>query len=127
MLIMQVFDIPIFPSGGFRGKGPLGLEGVTDPAEAGGVFNKFISTTIGVMTIIAMIWFIVQFFSGAVAIVTSGGDKQKLSEAKGKITSALIGLIVVVAAIFLIELIGKILGIDLILNPADFVSKVWNP
>ena len=122
---MQVFQVPIFPPGGLRGKGPLGLEGITDSTKAGGVFNKFISTTIGVMTIIAIIWFIVQFFSGAVAIVSSSGDKQKLSEAKGKITSALIGLVVVVAAIFLVELIGKILGIDLILNPAEFVTNVW--
>jgi hypothetical protein len=58
-------------------------------------------------------------------MISSGGDKNALESARKRISSALIGLAVVVASIFVIELVGKLLGIDLILNPAEFVQKIW--
>jgi len=106
-----------------QGIGPLGLEGI-DPSKAPGIFNQFISGAIGLMTIVAGIWFIFLFLAGAIGIITSGGDKAALEAARKRITSGITGLFVIVAAIFIIELIGKqILGIDLILNPAEFVEK----
>lgn len=58
-------------------------------------------------------------------MISSGGDKNALESARKRIFNALIGLAVVVASIFLIEIVGKIIGVDLILNPAEFVQKVW--
>lgn len=119
-------DITIAPSGGFKGFGELGLTGSLGAYGAGVVFNKFISTVIGVMTVVAFIWFIVQIFVGAVAIATSGGDKEKLSEAKSKITTSLIGLVIVIAAIFIIDIVGNVLGISNILNPAILIQQILN-
>jgi hypothetical protein len=110
----------IFKSEPFKGIGPLGLENKSS-GDAPQIFNKFISGTIGLMTIIAAIWFIFVFITGAVGIISSGGDKAALETARKKITSGLIGLVVVVAAVFTIELIGWLIGFDLILNPAEFV------
>ncbi|MEK7525946.1 MAG: hypothetical protein AAB546_00505 [Patescibacteria group bacterium] len=108
-------SIPLAPEGGFRGFGPLGLEG-EEASTSGSVFTKVLSTTIGVMTVIAIIWFVIQFFLGAIAIIFSGGDKGKLTEARQKMTTGIIGLVVVIAAIFLIDLVGSILGIEDVLN-----------
>jgi len=116
--------IPLSPNGGFKGFGKLGLE-QNGPDAAPTIFNSFISGVIGVLTIVAGLWFIFVFISGAISMISSGGDKNALESARKRISSALIGLAVVVASIFLIELVGKILGINLILNPAQFVESMW--
>ncbi len=115
----KLADIPI---GNLRGIGPLGLEGESGAAGVP-MFNRIISMIVGIMTIIAFVWFIFQVIIGAIGIVTSGGDKAKLAEARSKITSGIIGLVIVVSAIFLIDLIGYLIGID-IMRGAWFVPSI---
>lgn len=108
------------PLGPIRGFGTLG-----NPTDSGiGTFAKFISSTIGLMTIIAIIWFIFNFFIGAIGIISAGGDKNALETAKKKITTGVIGFVVVVSAIFIIQLIGFLLGIGNILSLSDFYAKI---
>lgn len=106
--------------GSFCGQGPLGLCDRTDGSESAGIFNNVISTAVAVMSIIAAIWFIFVLITGAVALITSEGDAKAVESSKKKVTTGLIGLVVVIAAIFLIDLVGTILGIN-ILNPAEFI------
>ena len=108
--------------GTLRGIGPLGLEGKPDASVAMGVFSNFISSTIGLITIIAIIWFVFIFIMGAIGIISSGGDKQAMESARKKITSGVIGLVVVIAGMFVIQLIGRIIGIPEILN----ITKMFN-
>lgn len=107
-----------------RGIGPLGLDGAVEAGGAPVVFNKFVSTTIGVMTIIAAVWFIFLFISGAIAVLASGGDKGKVEAARTRLAYGVIGIGIVVAAIFIIQILGRILGLD-ILNPADFITNLY--
>lgn len=95
--------------GDFELPGPLGT--VSNPGDQ---FNEVISISIGAMTAIAFIWFIVQFFIAAIQIIGSGGDKAALSAAKSKLTTSVIGVVVVISAIFLIELIGFIFGFSIL-------------
>lgn len=106
-----------------RGIGPLGLEGAS-AGQAPSVFNKFISGTIGLMTIVAIIWFVFLLITGAYSLMTAGGDKTQLETARKKIFSGIIGFIIVIAAVFIIDLIGKIIGIDNILNPAKLLNQI---
>lgn len=94
--------------GTLKGFGPLGTP------QGNGIINftTFISSVIGIMTIVAIIWFIFTFLTGAVGIISSGGDKGALESAKKKITTGIIGIVVVIAAIFIISLIGILFGID---------------
>lgn len=103
-------QIDLGPTGGFRGIGPLGLEGEA-VTEAPKIFNNVISTTVGVITLVGIIWFVIQIFTGAVAIIGGGGDKQKVAEARQRITTSLIGIILLISAIFLIDLVGFLLGV----------------
>lgn len=117
----QLAQINLGPSGGrFRctGNSLLCNFGI---GESGNTLNSVISLIIAVMTVIAFIWFVIQFFIGALGIISSGGDKSKLEAARAKITTGIIGLVVVISAIFIISLIGSILGLD-ILNPGNFVN-----
>ena len=107
-------SIPLAPPGGFTGFGSLG--NVTSSTNAIQTFTKFISSTIGIMTIVAVIWFVFIFITGAIAWMSAGGDKNALEAAKKRITTGLTGLVIVVAAIFVIDLVGKLIGISDILN-----------
>jgi len=115
-------SIPLAPSGGFKGFGPLG--NVASSTEAIKTFTKFISSTIGIMTIIAIIWFIFILITGAIAWMSAGGDKNALEAAKKKITTGIIGLVVVIVAIFIIDLVGKLIGISDILNITSLFNLI---
>lgn len=101
-------DIIIAPNGGFSG---LGTGPLAKPAGDGtGTLTNIISAAIGLMTIIAIIWFIFIFISGAIGIMSAGADKNALESAKKRITTGLIGLVVVIVAVFIFDLIGFLLG-----------------
>lgn len=113
MMKLAQGDIPL---GELKGFGPLG-----NPSGDGiSVFSKFLSSAVGLMTIIAIIWFIFVFFTGAIGIIGAGADKQALESARKKIVTGIIGLVVTIAAIFVIRLIGTIFGINFLDLPALF-------
>lgn len=105
----------LFEGEGFTGFGPLGLEN-KNATEAPKLFTKFLSSTIGLITIIAIIWLLINFVTGAIAIMSAGGDKNSLESAKKKISSSVIGFVVLIASLFIIKLIGSLIGIPDILN-----------
>ncbi len=107
-----------------RGIGPLGLEGDPSGEGAPGIFNKFISGTIGLLTIIAIIWFVLLLITGAYGFMSAGGDKAQIETARKRIVTGLIGLIIVVAAVFIVDLFGELIGIKDILNPAELLKKI---
>ena len=106
-----------------RGIGPLGLEGKR-AWEGGLVFNKFISSAIGLMTVIATIWFIFLVIAGAYGIMSAGGDKAQLEAARKRLTSGITGFVVVIMAVFIIRFIGSLLGLEDILNPAYLIDVI---
>lgn len=108
-----IAQIPLSPDEGFRGQGPLGLEGRASSASLI-TFAGFVSAAIGIITIIGTIWFVFLFITGAISIISSGGDKQKVSEARTRITTGIIGLVVLVSSIFIIDLLGSLIGLDIL-------------
>lgn len=117
---MNKLSFELFP-GGFKGIGPMG-----DPKGGSGIdiFTKFISSAIGLMTIIAIIWFIFTLITGAIVMISAGSDKASLESARKKITGGLIGLVVTIAAIFLIDIVGNLIGIPSILNLPELFGKL---
>ncbi len=111
-----------------EGLGPLGDTPNLITGSGQGALNlffKIISAIVGIMTIVAAIWFVFQFFIGAIQIMTSSGDKTKMQEASGRITQAVIGILIVIGAIFFISLIGSLTGLN-ILGPWDWITNLWN-
>jgi len=103
---------PLGQIGGKEGFGPWGNLGSQGIKEAAGAFTSIISRIIGVMTVVAGIWFIFQFIIGAYGYMTAGGDQQKMTNATKRITNSLIGLVVVVAAYAVMSLLGALLGFN---------------
>lgn len=114
---------------GGEGLGPFGNIGkdIAPDSAAGlkGVTNT-VSSIIGIMTVAAAIWFILQFMVGGFYWITSAGDKGKLSEARDRIQNAFIGLLVVVAGWSILALAGQFLGYDILINEPGEVIKQLN-
>lgn len=90
---------------------------------AGTNLNSVVSVIIAIMTIGAGIWFIFLLMTGGLAIMSAGGNKQALSDAQKRMTTGFIGLVVVIAALFIASLIGTIFGIE-ILNPGSVIDAL---
>jgi hypothetical protein len=102
---------------------PIGgpIIGIGPWGDANDAFNKFTNMLImiiGLLTLIAGIWFIFLLITGGIAWMSSGGDKGKLADARSRMMSGAIGLAIVVAALFLAEIFGGLIGFPDILNPA---------
>ena len=100
---------------------PLGgtINGIGKLGESAGgtsTFAKLISSAIGLITVVAFIYFMFILVSGAIAVISAGGDKGKMEDARGRITSGVIGVVIIVAGFFVLDLIARLLGIEGILN-----------
>lgn len=118
-----IAQIKIAPEGGFKGFGKLGLQG-SDAGSADITFTNFLSSFIGIITVIAIIWAVFLFITGAISYMSSGGDKAAIESARKRIVNGVIGLIIVIVSIFAIKLIGELLGIPDILNFISLFSVI---
>jgi hypothetical protein len=98
-------------------------QGITNPAigtlgnpgSTGGIFlSKGIPAAIGLAFVIGALIFFVMLVMGAIQWISSGGDKQALEGARGRITSALIGLVLLFAAFAIIRFIQNFFGISIL-------------
>lgn len=106
--VKSLLAISTEEAGKLEGIGPWGMEGNTDDPIT--PFAGVISTAIGLMTLIAVIYFIFILVTGGISLIGAGSDKTALEQARKKITNGLIGLIVTVSAMFIIGLVTKLLG-----------------
>ena len=85
----------------------------TDVDGASSQLASIFSNAIGFMTIVASIFFIFHFITGAFNWITSGGDQQKLEQARTKMTNGAIGMTIVIASYAIGFIIGQVLGFDI--------------
>jgi hypothetical protein len=76
--------------------------------------GAFISAIIPYLFTTAGIILLLYLLMGGFGYLTSAGDPKKTQEAKAKITNALIGFLIVFAAYWIVQLAGKLLGIEAI-------------
>jgi len=101
------------------GIGPLGVPG--NPAVT---LAKILSTVVGLLTVVAAIYFMFILITGAIGIMTAGGDKGGVEEARRKITNGLIGLIITIAAMYIMDVVAKFLGIPSILDIGAMLTLI---
>jgi len=70
------------------------------------LFANVISIIVALAGVALFVMFIVAGFS----FMFSGGDPKKLEQAKGTLTNAIVGLVVIVAAYLILRLVGVISG-----------------
>lgn len=85
------------------------------PGEGGGIFfSRGLPAAIGLIFVIGSLIFFFMLVWGAITWISSGGDKQALEGARGRITSALVGLVLLFAALAIIKFIESFFGINIL-------------
>jgi hypothetical protein len=103
--------------GGIKGIGPFGFENAAVSAgETRTQLGTILSTVVTTLTVVGGLAFVIFFTLGGLKWLTAGGDKTKVSEAQTQMTQGVIGLVAIVAGLFIVGIIGGVLGIDY-LNP----------
>lgn len=74
--------------------------------------GNFVASGLQIAVIFALLAVLIFIVWGAFDWVTSGGDKEKISGARKKITNAIIGLVLIALAGFIVTLVGQIVGIN---------------
>lgn len=104
--------------------GGSGLGPFADNPDPYTAVTKIVSSVIGVMTIAAGVWFLLQFIVGGFNIINAGGDKAKLQSSRDRLTNSFIGLIVVVAGWSILALASTFLGVDFTLSNGDLFRQL---
>lgn len=86
------------------------LQGKTGSA----FFAAFLPKLIGLVLLGGTLVFFFVFLMGAIGWITSGGDKQGLEAARGKITNGIIGLVLLFVSFAVIKLIETFFGINIL-------------
>ena len=68
-------------------------------------FQSFIPALIGTGFVLGVLFFFFYMMIGAIQLITSGGDKTALEGARGKITSAIVGVVLLLSVLHFLRLL----------------------
>jgi len=92
----------------------IGLDSeISSRVAINSTLGDFVSNTFSAIILVAGIASFVYMIYGGLEWVMSGGEKDKLNEAKSKITQAIIGLAVVASAWAIFKLVDYFFGIGI--------------
>lgn len=78
-----------------------------DPSK---LLGKFI-TIVLIVAIIACLFFLIY---GGIRWITSGGDEKQVESAKSHVVAAIVGLVIALAAWFILQFLGTFFGVNLL-------------
>lgn len=96
---------------------------ITQNTQVANSVNQLVSGIISFITIIAGLWFFIQFIIGGFQWISAGADKGLLEIARLRMLHAVIGLLIVVVSYIFVGLIGNIFGLN-IFNPGESIIKL---
>ena len=91
---------------------------ITPPPKARNLAKITVTSLIGgaitLVFIVATLIFFFMLVTGGIKWMMAGGDKEKTADARGQLTSALIGLIVIFLAWAISALLKTLFGVDIL-------------
>jgi len=87
---------------------PSGIPGSTATGGVAGT-GAFLSNIIRAIIIVAGLYTLFQFLLGGFALISSNGDKAKISEGTQKIQMSIVGMIVIAASFVIIAIVSQLL------------------
>ena len=79
-----------------------------------GFFNYLLNTFISLSFVVGSVVFLFSFLYGGILWIISGGDKEKLKNAKSRLTNSLLGLTILFSFFAIAKAVGCFLGINLL-------------
>jgi hypothetical protein len=89
--------------------------------------GNLITSVLTIVMVVAILLVLLYLIMGGIEWITSGGDKGKTESARNKITSAIIGIIILAAAYALTQLVAYILGFNGLNDALENVPQINNP
>lgn len=77
-------------------------------------FQKFVPSLIGLGLVIGVIIFTFIMLIGGIQWIVSGGDKAAVESASGKVTNAIVGLLILFALFAILKLLETFFGINIL-------------
>lgn len=74
---------------------------------------QIIAAFINLALVVAALIFFIMLVIGGIRWIISGGDKGQTEAARGQITAALVGLVIVFAAWAIAQLVGNLFGVNI--------------
>ena len=116
--------LPIAIAANICGFGPLGLCATGAEKDAPSIFDNAMSKTVGFLTLVAVLWFVFQFFMAAFKWISAGGDSKAVESARNHITQAVTGLILVFITLVIVQLMAELFGFPGLLDLDNLINKV---
>jgi len=89
----------------------------TESGEIGGGLFILLNRIFTLIGVAAGIFFVIQILLAGFAYISASGDQKKTEAAWAKIYQSIIGLVIVSSAFVLTAVIGRLVGMDNILEP----------
>lgn len=96
---------------------------VSSQAGAVTILEKIISSIIGILTIVGVVYFTIQIILAGFSLIASQGDPKEFQTSKKRLTTNVIGLVIIIIAYGLGALIASLLGMSSIFD----LSTVFKP
>lgn len=90
--------------------------GVNPGTNGTAALEKIIGQVIGILTIIAVLYFIFQIILAGYAFISSSGEEKKMEDARHRLTEGVLGLTIVIIAVGLGSLLATLAGVPNILD-----------
>ena len=87
-------------------------------------FQRLIPSLVGLVLVIGSFLLIFILMIGGIQWMTAGGDKAAVEQARGKVTNALVGLVILVCAISIASLIGMNPATRLLVGSVNAISAI---
>jgi hypothetical protein len=97
--------------------------GIQPGADSVSTLEKIISSIIGILTTVGVIYFTLQIILAGFSLIASKGDPKEFEASKKRLTTNIIGLVIIVVAYGLGALIASLLGMSSIFD----LSTVFQP
>lgn len=86
---------------------------ITPPAQGFNDIGDAISKILSIAFVVALLLVLIMLIWGAFEWITSGGDKEAVGKARGKILNALIGIAILAVAFALFRFTGQFIGFNI--------------
>jgi len=94
----------------------LGQTGGGFTFSSGLQLGQIVGALLPYLFVIAGLLLLLYLIFGGFTYLTSAGDPKKMEDAKGKITGALVGFLIVFVSFWIVQIVGKVFGIEQVID-----------
>lgn len=112
--ILGYLAYPVVALAAAESKVDVGINAPAQGVDPGISVGTLLSNSLTIIFVAAALIVLFMLVWGAFQWIMSGGDKEKVTQARGRITQALVGLAILALAFVITRVIGQVVNIDIL-------------